>query len=200
MTDQLSGWRPVGENCEAWRICRRWRADYRAAAVHRIAGVERMLALLTEAREAPLPDALRRVNFARLPFPPTPDDPPVTVLHLMDFNDIARFADGRETTLSGREAMNLYEQGRAPQALPLGIRPGIKLTVTGQLIGDGRPWEEFRINNFPSRAAFAELTTSESLHQAGIENREAALADTYALLAAPTVNLVGYLERELKDS
>lgn len=170
------------------------RADYRAATVHRIAGVEQMIGLVTEAREAQLPEALRHVNLSRLKFPPTASDPPVTVVHLLDFNDIARFADGRETTLTGREAMSLYEQARAPQAFPLGIRPGIKLTVVGQPIGDGRPWEEFRINNFPSRAAFAEITTAESLDEAGIENREAALADTYALLAAPTVNQVGYLE------
>lgn len=168
------------------------RPDFRAAEVHQEAGVERMLALVTEILPLSIPDELLHVDLATLPYPPTPSDPPVTVVHLLDFNDIARYPDGRPTTLTGREALELYEQARTPQALPLGVRPGIHLAVEGQLIGDGRPWEEFRINNFPSRAAFAKLTTADSLDQAGYENREAALADTYALLAAPVVNLVGY--------
>lgn len=168
------------------------RADFRAAEVHQVAGVERMLALVTEILPLSIPDELRHVDLAKLPYPPTPTDPPVTVVHLLDFNDIARYPDGRPTALTGRQALELYEQARAPQALPLGVRPGIHLAVEGELIGDGRPWEEFRINNFPSRAAFAKLTTADSLDQAGYENREAALADTYALLAAPIVNRVGY--------
>ncbi len=50
-----------------------------------------------------------------------------------------------------------------------------------------------RVNNFPSRAAFAQLTTKESLDHAGYENRVAGLADTYALLVAPLINKAGYL-------
>jgi hypothetical protein len=170
------------------------RDDFRAAAEHKIAGVERTTVLVTNEAPSPLPEELRRVDLAVLPFPPTPEDPPVTVVHLIDFNDVAQFADGRETRLSGREALELYERARTPQAFPLGVRPGIRLAVEGELIGDGRPWEEVRINNFPSRAAFTQLISAESLDQAGIENREAALADTYALLVAPVINQVGYLE------
>lgn len=170
------------------------RDDFRAAAEHKYAGVERSTILVTDLAAPLLPDELRRVDLASLPFPSTPADPPVTVVHLIDFNDVAQFADGRETDLTGREALELYERARTPQALPLGVRPGIRLAVIGELVGDGRPWEEFRINNFPSRAAFQQLITAESLDQAGIENREAALHETYALLVAPLINQVGYLE------
>lgn len=170
------------------------REDFKAAAAHKFAGVERSTILVTNLATPPLPDELRRVDLAALPFPPNPEDPPVTVVHLIDFNEVARFADGRETDLTGREALDLYEQARTPQAFPLGVRPGVRLAVEGGLVGDGRAWEEVRINNFPSRAAFRELITKESLDAANVENREAALAETYALLVAPLINQVGYLE------
>ena len=169
------------------------RPDFRDAAVHKIAGVERSIVLVTEPSENQFPEELRRVDLSALPFPPTPSDPPVNLVHLLEFNERAMYADGRETDLTGREAMALYEQGRAPQAFPLGVRPGLTLAVEGELIGDGRRWDEFRINNFPSRAAFAELTRRESLAAAGYEHREAALADTYAVVAAPLINEVGYI-------
>lgn len=169
------------------------RPDFRAAAPHKVAGVERSIVLVTEPAPGQLPEDLRRVDLTMLPFPPTSDDPPVNLVHLLDFNDRAQYADGRRTDLTGREAFEIYEQNRIPQALPLGVRPGITLEVEGELIGDGRAWEEVRLNNFPSRAAFEELVRTESLTAAGYEHRLAGLADTYAVLAAPIVNLVGYL-------
>jgi hypothetical protein len=169
------------------------RPDFRDAVVHKVAGVERTIVLVAHAAADQLPEALRRLDLTKLPYPPTAADPPVNVVHLIHFNDIAQYADGRATTLTGREALDRYEQHRTPQALPLGVRPAIKLEVEAELIGDGRVWDEVRINNFPSRAAFQQLVTRESLDAAGYEDREAALADTYALLAAPLVNQVGYL-------
>ena len=169
------------------------RADFRAAVAHKVAGVERTIVLVAHPAPDQLPEDLRRVDLTKLPFPPTADDPPINLVHLIRFHSIAQYADGRPTTLSGREAFALYEQGRVSQALPLGVRPAIKLDVEAELIGDGRVWDEVRINNFPSRAAFAQLATKESLDAAGYENRVAGLADTYALVAAPLVNQVGYL-------
>ena len=169
------------------------RPDFRTAVAHKVAGVERTIVLVAHPAPDQLPEDLRRVDLTKVPFPPTADDQPVNLVHLLQFNEKAQYADGRPTTLTGREAFDLYEQGRVPQALPLGVRPGIKLDVEAELIGDGRIWDQVRINNFPSRAAFAELTTKESLDGAGYENRVAGLADTYALVAAPLVNQVGYL-------
>ncbi|HZR79680.1 MAG TPA: hypothetical protein VFD92_01175 [Candidatus Binatia bacterium] len=169
------------------------RSDHRAAAVHEAAALERAIALVTEPAANQVPEDLRRLDLSALPFPPTASDSPVNVVHLIRFNEIARYADGRATDLTGREALALYEQHRTPQAFPLGVRPGIVLEVEGELIGDGRAWDEVRLNNFPSHAAFAELVRAESLIEAGYEDREAALADTYALLVAPALNRVGYL-------
>lgn len=169
------------------------RADFRAAVAHKVAGVERTIVLVSHPAPDQLPEALRRLDLTKLPYPPTADDPPVNLVHLIRFHEIAQYADGRPTTLTGREAFALYEQGRLSQAAPLGARPAIKLDVEAELIGDGRLWDEVRINNFPSRAAFEQLTTKESLDQAGYENRVAGLADTYALRVAPLLNKAGYL-------
>ena len=171
------------------------RQDLRDAAVHKRAGVEKSLVLVTEPSELQLPPELRKVDLSSLPFPPSASDPPIAVVHLLGFHEIAQYADGRPTELTGREAMNLYERGRQDQGvLQLGVRPGLNLDVIGELVGDGRLWDEVRINNFPSRATFEEITTQESLEEAGIAHREAALADTYALLTAPVITDIGYLE------
>ncbi len=171
------------------------RADLRAAAVHKRAGVAQSIVLVTEPIEPGFPPVLRQVDLTAVPFPPTPEDPPIAIVHLLSYHELAQYADGRPSDLTGREAIAIYEQGRAAQGVPqLGVRPGLALEVEGEFIGDGRMWDEFRINNFPSRATFAEITTAESLEEAGIEHREAALADTYALLAAPVINAVGFLE------
>lgn len=166
--------------------------DFPAAAVHKQAGVERSTVIVATQLQLPFPDALLRVDLATVPYPPTAEDPPVVVVNVLDFADRAHYADGRETDLTGREAFGLYEQARAPQAMPIGARPGLWLAVEAELYGDGVPWEEVRLNNFPSGAAFDALTTREALDEAGIENRTAGLDAVYALFARPLVNLFGY--------
>jgi hypothetical protein len=114
------------------------RSDFRAAVAHKVAGVERTIVLVAHPAPDQLPESLRRVDLTKLPFPTTADDPPVNLVHLIRFHSTAQYADGRPTTLTGREAFDLYEQGRVSQAVPLGVRPAIKLDVEAELIGDGR--------------------------------------------------------------
>lgn len=166
--------------------------DFPAAAIHKQAGVERSTVIVAEQLQLPLPDALLRVDLATVPFPPTAEDPPVVVVNVLDYADRAHYDDGRDTDLTGREAFGLYEQARAPQAFPIGARPGLWLGVEAELYGDGTPWEEVRLNNFPSLAALEALTTAEALDAAGIENRKAGLDASYGLLARPLVHLFGY--------
>jgi len=169
------------------------RDDLREAAEHKQAGVEKSIVLVGHLEGDPFPDEFLRVDLAAVPFPPTAADPPIAIVHLLDYNDVAQYEDGRATHLTGREAMRLYEQGRSDQGvLQLGVRPGLRLAIEGELIGDGRGWEEFRINNFPSRATFAQIITPGALEEAGIEHRVAALRETYALLTAPLLTTVGY--------
>ncbi len=168
------------------------RQDFRDAAVHKEAGVEKSLVLVADIG-VDIPDALRNYDPTTAPFPATMEDPPIAIVHLIALHDIAQYEDGRETDLTGREAIALYEQGRQDQGvLGLGVRPGLWLAIEGELVGDGRQWDEFRINNFSSRAAFEEVATRESLEEAGIEHRVAAIRETYALLTDPLLTQVGY--------
>jgi hypothetical protein len=107
----------------------------------------------------------------------------------MRFNEQAMYADGRETDLSGREVINQYEQAVGPAALPLGIRPTAALEVEAVLVGDGRGWDEVRLNRFPSHAAFRTLTADPDWmsHQ---PDRAAGLADAYALITLPIIDTI----------
>ena len=168
------------------------RPDFREAAVHKVAGIERSIVLVTEVEEIPLPDGFRKVDLTKVPYPPGPGDPTVAVVNVLDYRDHAVYADGRETDLTGREAMGLYESARASQALPLGVRPGLWLTVEAELFGDGQAWEEVRINNFPSRTTLEKLITKEALDEVGYDNRDAGIERTYALTGTPQINAFGF--------
>lgn len=167
------------------------REDFRAVSQHKAAGVEKTLVLVSVPQQAPFPDEFYQVDMSSVPHPPTPDDPPITMAHLLGFHEIAQYEDGRETTLTGREAMALYEQGREQQGvIGRGVRPGLWVDIEGELVGDGRTWSEFRLNNFPSRAAFWDVASVSE--EAGIEHRNAAIRDTYTQLVAPFINEWGY--------
>lgn len=169
------------------------RKDAQAAVVHKEAGVEKTIVLVSEVEGEGIPDELRRVDLTTVPIPPTPEDPPISVIHLHGYHEKAQYLDGRETDLTGSEAMRLYEQGRGNQnVVALGIRIGLRLRIEGAFIGDGRSWNVFRINNFPNQTTFFEVASQESLAEAGIEHWQAAIRDAYSLLTAPFLTEVGY--------
>ena len=169
------------------------REDFQEIAIHKQAGVEKTIVLVGRVEGPGFPDEFRQLDLTTVPTPPTAEDPPISVIHLLGFHETAQYADGRETNLSGREAMQLYEQGRSDQGVTeLGVRPGLWLTIEGEFIGDGRTWDEFRINNFPNRTTFFQIASRDSLQEAGIEHREAAIQDTYTLLTEPVLTEVGY--------
>lgn len=155
------------------------RPDFQETSIHKDAGVAKSVVLVTETRDLPqIPPA----DPASLPFPPTEEDKAFTMVHLMQFNERVADAD-----VSGREAIAQYEQSVAAAALPLGIRPTAILVVEGVIVGDGRSWDEVRLNSFPSHAAFQALNRDPTwqAHQA---DRAAALGDTYALITQPIID------------
>ena len=68
--------------------------------------------------------------------------------------DQAEYEDGRETDLSGEEALTLhYEQATRPgDGVDLGIRPVIWMDVESTLIGDADRVDSIRFNYWPSHA------------------------------------------------
>jgi uncharacterized protein (DUF1330 family) len=156
------------------------RPDFQEISIHKDAGVETSVVLVTAPRDLP---PIPPPDPATLPFPATPEDSAFTMVHLMRFAE--QVAGGSE----GDEAIAEYEQAVAVAALPLGIRPTAILEVEAVLVGDGREWDEVRLNRFPSHAAFRALTENPAW-QSVQANRTAALADTYALMTLPIIDSI----------
>lgn len=75
-------------------------------------------------------------------------------INLMKYRPIADYADGRETTLTGKEADDVYVP-YGPLAA-VGAAPVFGAEVTRQLGGDPQ-WDRIGIATYPTRAAFFEM-------------------------------------------
>ena len=138
--------------------------------------------LVLQCQRRPDPMAgLTLPDWSSVDHPPTEDDPPIAILHIL------RFAD-RERSLG---EMARYHDAAVAHAVPRGARTLAWFDVTATLEGDGRRWEQVRLNAFPSRAALMEWALDPERISAN-EDREQAIADTYALLLAPRRNLLGH--------
>ncbi len=58
--------------------------------------------------DAPRYGTIDREYGMRLATTPPDDDGPVWMVNLMNYREVAEYADGRESTISGREADDLY--------------------------------------------------------------------------------------------
>lgn len=163
------------------------RADFQDISIHKDAGVEKSIVMVTEARELPAIPPV--ADPSQLPFPATAEDKPFTMVHVMQFAEQVPGEDGG-TPASGLDTISEYEQAVAIAALPLGIRPAAILDVKGVLVGDGRVWDQVRLNRFPSHGAFGALRADPNW-KAQQANRAEALADTYALMTLPIIDAIG---------
>lgn len=143
------------------------RPDFQAKHVHKEAGMEQTIVLAC----TPLP-------VPALPPPPAtelgPGDAPFVMMHVM------KYAPG------GREGMMAYGASAGAAGLALGVRPKAFFAVEGTVVGDGREWDEVRLNRFPSHAIYTELR-AKTEHQAGQPGRRDALEDTYTMMLRPTI-------------
>jgi hypothetical protein len=154
------------------------RDDFRARHVHKEAGMDRTIVLGCQLGEPPaVPADLVEPDWADVAHPPTDDDPPVIVLHVI------RWADA-----SSRELMRGYEQEAIAIAAPHGVRLGAWFDIEGTIVGDGRTWDQARFNRFPSKAAFMAVATDPRRLEAQASNREPAMADTYTMILRPTLD------------
>ena len=113
-------------------------------------------------------------DWTEVPHPPTEEDGPVVVLHVLHFND-----GGAETDMVD------YQNIAGTVAVPNGVRISGWLSVEGTIIGDGRSWDQARFNAFPSRAAFMAVALDPDRLAAQGRHREVAIADTYTMILRP---------------
>lgn len=154
------------------------REDFQAKHVHKAAGMAETIVMGCVPAEIPAKAGeLALTDWTGVPHPPTQDDGPVVIVHVI------RFADG-----SARAAMADYHDAAFAVAAPHGARIGGWYDVEGTIIGDGRSWDQVRFNLFPSRAAFMAVAADPARLRAQHDHRETAIADTYALIVRPQIN------------
>lgn len=155
------------------------RQDFKEKHVHKEAGMAATIVLGTQPIGSPqdTADPSRSVDWTDVPHPPTDEDGPVSVLHLI------RFRPGRFET-----DMVEYQDRAGDVAVPHGVRIDGWFGVEGTIVGDGRQWDQVRINTFPSKAAFMAVVVDPERLAAQKEHRETAIADTYTLILRATTN------------
>lgn len=155
------------------------RPDFQEKHVHKEAGMAETIVAGCVPTPSPQdqPDAPTPVPWTEVPHPPTDEDGPVTVLHLI------RFHPGHADT-----EMVRYQDDAATVAVPHGVRISGWFAVEGTIVGDGREWHQARFNQFPSRRAFLAVAADPGRLAAQAAHREVAIADTYTLVLRPTID------------
>jgi uncharacterized protein (DUF1330 family) len=157
------------------------RPDYLERHVHKEAGVARTIIVATTPMDVRQNHAAPEdyVDWSEVPHPPTAEDGPAMVLHLIRFNPGGADLD-----------MVDYQDHAATVAVPQGVRIAGWFGVEGTVVGDDREWDQARFNLFPSRAAFLEVVLDPGRLEAQHRHREVAIADTYTVLVRPLIDRI----------
>lgn len=124
------------------------RPDFKDKHAHKDAGMEFTIVIGCVPIALPTrPAGVVEVDWADVAHPPTTDDEPVAMLHVLRFD--AESA-GHVTPAEKAE----YQSAAAAVAVPHGVRINGRFAVEGTIVGDGRTWDQMRFNEFPSKAAF----------------------------------------------
>ena len=84
---------------------------------------------------------------------------PMWALNLMKYREQAEYADGRETTLTGQEADDVYAPHEHLRRV--GSRIVMIAPVVHQLVGDDLTWDRIAIAQYRDRMAMVEMSTSD---------------------------------------
>jgi uncharacterized protein (DUF1330 family) len=114
-------------------------------------------------------------------------DGPIVMVNLLKFRETARYADGREPEISGREAYLRY--GREVEKLlrSFGGRVLFVGDVTFLTLGRVESlWDEVALAEYPSRTAMVQMALSPEF-QAIAHHREAGLEGQLNIETVPTM-------------
>jgi hypothetical protein len=109
------------------------------------------------------------------------DDGPFWALNLMRYRERAEYADGRESSLTGREADDAYAPLGPLQAI--GAVPAFLGDVVHQAVGTPG-WDRVGIVRYPSRAGFFAMQRREDFQQLH-EHKEAGMEFTIVMSCLP---------------
>ena len=158
------------------------RPDFQELHAHKDAGMQQTIVIGCQPMTTPsLPDDVAQPDGADVPHPPTADDGPVMVIHVL------KYRDARDARLSPHD-MEAYSTAAAVVAVPNGVRIAAWFSVEGTIIGDGRSWDQVRFNAFPSKRAFMSVAADPARLEAQREHRDKAIADTYTMIVRPMID------------
>ena len=106
------------------------------------------------------------------------DNEPIYMLNLLKFKEKAEYKDGRETSLSGREAYALYGEIMEKHLNEIGGEITFKSKVTRITVGKvDELWDAIAIAKWPSKKVMGEnMMPSDPDLLEGYRHREAGLA------------------------
>ncbi len=160
------------------------RPDFKDKHAHKDAGMEFTIVSGCLPIASPtMPAGVSEVDWADVAHPPTAEDGPVVVLHVLRF-------DAESSSHVTPDEMAAYQSAAAAIAVPHGVRINGWFAVEGTIVGDGRTWDQMRFNEFPSKAAFMAVATDPARLKAQKAHREVAIADTYTMILRPTINRI----------
>ncbi len=158
------------------------RPDFQRQHVHKDAGMAETIVIGCQPFDVPAwPADIAQPDWADVPHPPTDDDGPVMVIHVLKYHDAA---DAAVTP----EQMEAYTRTAAVTAGAHGGRVAGWFAAEGTILGDGRTWDQVRFNAFPSKAAFMAVVFDPARLEAQKNNREPAIADTYTMIVRPSID------------
>lgn len=158
------------------------RRDFQDRHVHKEAGMKQTFVIGCQPMDLPdLGDPLPRDRWDELEHPPTDDDGPVLVMHVIRFEE----ADDATAT---PEHMRTYTDHAAKVAAKHGGWIAGWFAAEGTIVGDGRVWHQVRFNGFPSKRAFMAVVVDPERLAAQRDHREVAIADTYTMILRPTID------------
>ena len=104
------------------------------------------------------------------------DGRPVCMVNLLKFKEKAIYEDGRETSLTGPEAYQIYGEGVAKMLETIGGKIVFSSVVSGLVVGEVEElWDAVAIAEYPSRQSFADMIASVQWSELAI-HRTAGLA------------------------
>jgi uncharacterized protein (DUF1330 family) len=160
------------------------RPKFQESHKHKDAGMEQTIVM--GCQPMPYPDPPEGTVFpdwSEVPFPPTDEDGPVTVIHVLRFEDV-------EAANISPDAMEAYTSAAALVAAKHGVRVAGWFAVEGTIVGDGRAWHQVRFNQFPSKRAFMAVVTDPVRLEAQKNYREKAIADTYTMIVRASIDVL----------
>ena len=160
------------------------RPDFQEAHQHKDAGMAETIVMGCVPLPYPTtPPGVVFPDWDDVEYPPTAEDGPITVVHVMRFAD----PDGAGSV---PEEIQAYASRIATIAARYGARVAGWFAVEGTIVGDGRVWHQVRFNQFPSKRAFLALAADPERQLAQQNHRDKAIADTYTVLVRPVIDLI----------